>query len=64
LTLAYSETHPDRCTALIMRGIFLLRKSELAFFYQDGTSRKQSVEGRTLTTKTFGQSTGASAVAE
>ncbi|RSH91611.1 hypothetical protein EHS25_008980 [Saitozyma podzolica] len=38
LTLAYSETHPDRCTALIMRGIFLLRKSELAFFYQDGTS--------------------------
>lgn len=61
LTLAYSETHPDRCTALIMRGIFLLRKSELAFFYQDGTSRKQPVKSRTLTTKTSGQSTGASA---
>ncbi|KAK4686114.1 proline iminopeptidase, partial [Tremellales sp. Uapishka_1] len=38
LTLAYSQTHPERCTALIMRGIFMLRRSELEFFYQNGTS--------------------------
>ena len=43
LTLAYAQSHPDRCTALIMRGIFLLRRSELQFFYQEGTSRKYSI---------------------
>lgn len=42
LTLAYAQSHPDRCTALIMRGIFLLRRSELQFFYQEGTSRGYS----------------------
>lgn len=36
--MAYSQTHPDRCKALILRGIFLLRQSELQFFYQHGTS--------------------------
>ena len=36
LALAYSETHPDYCQALILRGIFLLRKKELAWFYQEG----------------------------
>jgi proline iminopeptidase len=36
--LAYSQTHPERCKALILRGIFLLRESELQFFYQHGTS--------------------------
>lgn len=38
LSLAYSQTHPDRVTALILRGIFTLRRSELLFFYQDGAS--------------------------
>jgi proline iminopeptidase len=38
LSLAYAETHPDRCTALVLRGIFLLRRSELAWFYQEGAS--------------------------
>ncbi|NQU26727.1 MAG: prolyl aminopeptidase [Candidatus Marinimicrobia bacterium] len=38
LALAYSQSHPERCTALILRGIFLLRKSELNWFYQDGAS--------------------------
>lgn len=40
LSLAYSQTHPDRCVALILRGIFLLRRSELEWFYQEGASRK------------------------
>lgn len=38
LSLAYSQTHPERVSALILRGIFTLRKSELKFFYQDGAS--------------------------
>ncbi len=38
LALAYAETHPDRCTGLILRGIFLLRQKELRWFYQEGTS--------------------------
>jgi len=38
LALAYAETHPERVTSLILRGIFLLRQSELAWFYQEGCS--------------------------
>jgi proline iminopeptidase len=38
LALAYAETHPDRVDALILRGIFLLRRAELEWFYQDGCS--------------------------
>jgi len=32
LALAYAETHPDRVRALILRGIFLCRKSEIDWF--------------------------------
>lgn len=38
LSLAYAETHPDRVKALILRGIFTLRRRELIWFYQDGAS--------------------------
>ncbi|MGC9502777.1 prolyl aminopeptidase [Baaleninema sp.] len=38
LALAYAETHPDRCTGLILRGIFMLRQKELRWFYQEGAS--------------------------
>jgi proline iminopeptidase len=38
LSLAYAQTHPTRCKALVLRGIFLLRQSELLWFYQDGAS--------------------------
>jgi proline iminopeptidase len=38
LALAYAETHPDRCVALILRGIFMLRPQELRWFYQEGAS--------------------------
>jgi proline iminopeptidase len=35
LALAYAQRHPQRVTELVLRGIFLLRRSELAWFYQD-----------------------------
>lgn len=38
LSLAYAETHPERVTGLILRGIFLLRRAELDWFYQEGCS--------------------------
>lgn len=38
LALAYAEKHPTRVTELVLRGIFLLRNSELRWFYQWGTS--------------------------
>ncbi|KAF8322578.1 proline iminopeptidase [Clavulina sp. PMI_390] len=38
LSLAYAQTYPQDVKALILRGIFTLRKSELDFFYQNGTS--------------------------
>ena len=38
LALAYAETHPERVTELIVRGIFTVRKSEIAWFYQQGAS--------------------------
>ncbi|BCL37243.1 prolyl aminopeptidase [Nostoc sp. MS1] len=38
LSLAYSQTHPERCLGLILRGIFLLRQKELRWFYQEGAS--------------------------
>jgi proline iminopeptidase len=38
LSLAYSQTHPDRCKGLILRGIFMLRQKEIRWFYQEGAS--------------------------
>jgi proline iminopeptidase len=38
LALAYAQTHPKRVKALVLRGIFLLRRSELEWFYQHGAS--------------------------
>lgn len=38
LSLAYSQAHPARVTQLVLRGIFLLRRREIEFFYQRGTS--------------------------
>src|SRR5262249_54879366 len=37
-SLAYSETHPARVSALVLRGIFLCRAKEIHWFYQDGAS--------------------------
>lgn len=38
LALAYAETHPERVTELILRGIFTLRRTEIEWFYQQGAS--------------------------
>ncbi|AJI93636.1 prolyl aminopeptidase [Yersinia ruckeri] len=39
LALAYAQTHSDRVSEMVLRGIFTLRKEELLWYYQDGTSR-------------------------
>lgn len=36
LALSYSQSHPDRITELVLRGIFMLRRSEMEWFYQQG----------------------------
>jgi proline iminopeptidase len=36
LALAYAQTHPERVSELVLRGIFLLRRWELEWFYQAG----------------------------
>ena len=38
LSLAYAETHPDRVSEMILRGIFTLRRKEIEWFYQQGAS--------------------------
>jgi len=38
LSLAYAETHPERATELVLRGIFLCRKKEIQWFYQEGAN--------------------------
>ncbi|MDB9517965.1 prolyl aminopeptidase [Roseofilum reptotaenium CS-1145] len=38
LSLAYAQSHPERCQGLILRGIFLLRSQELNWMYQEGAS--------------------------
>ncbi len=35
LALAYAQTHPERVTELVLRGIFMLRRWELEWFYQN-----------------------------
>ncbi|MGD8826393.1 MAG: prolyl aminopeptidase, partial [Myxococcales bacterium] len=39
LGLAYAQQHPDRVTEMILRGIFLLRRREIEWYYQEGASR-------------------------
>jgi proline iminopeptidase len=38
LALAYAQKHPRQVSALVLRGIFLLRRWELEWFYQEGCS--------------------------
>lgn len=38
LSLAYAETHPDRVSELVLRGIYTLTKAELDWYYQFGVS--------------------------
>ncbi|HHI75997.1 MAG TPA: prolyl aminopeptidase [Gammaproteobacteria bacterium] len=39
LALAYAQAHPERVSALVLRGIFLCRPQEIRWFYQEGASR-------------------------
>jgi proline iminopeptidase len=39
LALAYAEKCPERVRGLILRGIFMLRRWELDWYYQEGASR-------------------------
>ena len=38
LALAYAETHPERVSELVVRGIFTVRQAELQWYYQEGAS--------------------------
>ena len=38
LGITYAQTHPERVSELVLRGIFMLRRSELLWFYQEGAS--------------------------
>ncbi|MCQ8277434.1 prolyl aminopeptidase [Acetobacteraceae bacterium KSS8] len=38
LALAYAQTHPERITGLVLRGIFGMRRAELLWYYQEGAS--------------------------
>lgn len=39
LALSYAIKHPDNVAELFLRGIFLLRKKEIDWFYQEGCSK-------------------------
>ena len=39
LALAYAESHPQRVTGLVLRGVFLARPEDIHWFYQQGASR-------------------------
>jgi proline iminopeptidase len=38
LALAYAQSHPGAVSEMVLRGIFMLRKKELDWFYQEGAS--------------------------
>ncbi|MFT4395039.1 prolyl aminopeptidase [Gordonia lacunae] len=38
LGLAYAQAHPERVTELVLRGIFLLRRSEIDWYYNGGAA--------------------------
>jgi len=38
LSLAYAQTYPQNVGHLVLRGIFLMRHSEIDYFYQEGSS--------------------------
>ena len=39
LSLTYAQSYPNKCNALFLRGIFMLRKKEIDWFYQEGCSK-------------------------
>ena len=39
LALVYSQSHPDRVTHIVLRGVFLMTQTELDWFYSGGAGR-------------------------
>ena len=39
LALLYAQRHPERLTALVLRGVFTMTQAELAWFYGGGAAR-------------------------
>lgn len=39
LGLAYAQRHPERVLGLVLRGVFLCRRQDIAWFYQRGAGR-------------------------
>ncbi len=39
LALAYAQTHPDRVSRLVLRGVFLMTQAELDWFYGGGAGK-------------------------
>ncbi|MEZ5526050.1 MAG: prolyl aminopeptidase [Gammaproteobacteria bacterium] len=39
LSLVYAQTHPERVLGMVLRGIFLCRREDLQWFYQEGANR-------------------------
>lgn len=39
LSLIYAQTHPDRVSHLVLRGVFLMQQSELDWFYAGGAGK-------------------------
>jgi proline iminopeptidase len=48
LALAYAQTHPDRVSELVLRGIFMLRRWELEWFYQKGCDAIFPMPGKAI----------------
>ncbi|MBH0779983.1 prolyl aminopeptidase [Nocardia bovistercoris] len=44
LALAYAQTHPERVTELVLRGIFLLRRKEIDWYYNGAAGRLYPAE--------------------
>jgi len=38
LAMAYAETHPDRVSEMVLRGIFFATREDIEWFYRDGAS--------------------------
>ena len=38
LALTYAQAHPERVSELVLRGIFMLRRAEMLWFYQQGAN--------------------------
>lgn len=39
LSLVYAQTYPERVLGMVLRGIFLCRREDIHWFYQEGASR-------------------------